>query len=582
MKCRHTILSLAVAVILRLSAAPATAEPPKTKPGPAAPTQPARPAPVPAPAVKPDTPPAGAGAGLMEGLGDHHHPIATQSPEAQKFFDQGLNLVYAFNHDEAVRAFRRAAALDPKAAMPLWGVALALGPNINQARDPARDREACEAAQQAVALVANGPANEQEYVAAVAKRYSVDSQADRRQLDETYRDAMRDLARRHPDDLDAITLYAESIMDLNPWKFWSNDGKPAEGTDVIVALLESVLRRDPSHPGANHYYIHAVEASPHPERALPSARRLEGLAPAAGHLVHMPGHIYMRTGDYAASVQTNLKAVEADRAYFKSFGEHGMYPLMYYAHNLHFVAFGSMYEGRAADSLKWAEELRKSVAEGMPPGALPSDMVMMLEMYMAQPLFAQIRFMKWDEILRAPAPDPRLVVGMALWHAARATAYAMKRDFARAEPEKKDFEAARAKVSATAYFGFNVGHDILNIAGFMLDGRLLEARGDKDFALASWKSAVETQDGLAYNEPPDWFYPVRESLGGAYLRSGRAQEAERTFRADLERNPRNPRSLFGLWKALEAGKKTTDAALVKGEFEVAWKNADVTLRVEDL
>jgi tetratricopeptide (TPR) repeat protein len=343
-----------------------------------------------------------------------------------------------------------------------------------------------------------------------------------------------------------------------------------------------VLRRDPTHPGANHYYIHAVEASPHPERALPSARRLESLVPAAGHLVHMPGHIYMRTGDYAASVETNLKAVEADRSYFRDFGKSGMYPVMYYTHNLHFVAFGSMYEGRAADTLKWTEELRQTVSGMLPPGELPPEMSMMLEMFLAQPLFARIRFQKWDDVLRLPAPDPRLVVGTALWHAGRATAYALRRDFAQAEKEKKDFETARAKVAATAGFGLNMAHDILNIAGFVLDGRLLEARGDKDFALASWKSAVEAQDGLSYDEPPDWFYPVRESLGGVLLRSGRAQEAERAFRADLEHNPRNPRSLFGLWKTLEAEKRTADAALVKEEFEAAWKNADVTLRVEDL
>src|SRR5882724_3145634 len=296
-------------------------------------------------------------AALTPGLGDVHHPVSTSNPEAQRFFDQGLALVYGFNHDEAVRSFKRAAELDPQLAMAFWGVALALGPNINMPVDAEHEQAAYEAVQKAMSLAAKASDAERAYIDALARRYSNDPKADLQKLSVDYKNAMSDVSRRFPDDLDAATLYAESIMDLRPWQFWSRDGKPAEGTAEMVGVLESVLRRDPQHTGANHYYIHAVEASPHPEWALPSAQRLKVLAPAAGHLVHMPAHIDIRAGNYEAAARSNAYAAEADREYFKVTGQVGMYPMMYYSHNLHFLAVAHSMQGRYQDAKRAADQL---------------------------------------------------------------------------------------------------------------------------------------------------------------------------------------------------------------------------------
>ncbi len=298
---------------------------------------------------------------LMSGLGSVHHPVSTTSPEAQKFFDQGLALVYAFNHEEAVRSFKRAAELDPRMAMAYWGTALALGPNINMDVDPQREKAAYDAVQKAISLVATTDTNERAYIEALAKRYSIDPKADLKKLAADYKSAMGELVKNYPDDLDAATLYAESAMDLRPWQLWTREGKPAPGTEEIIAVLESVLRRDPNHPGAIHYYIHAVEASPNPERALAYAPKLGKLMPAAGHLVHMPAHIYARTGDYENAARSNEDAAAADRAYIAASGTQGVYPLMYYSHNLHFLAIACSIEGRFADAMKAAKQLEANV-----------------------------------------------------------------------------------------------------------------------------------------------------------------------------------------------------------------------------
>src|SRR5579864_3523605 len=282
---------------------------------------------------------------LMSGLGDLHHPVTTNNPQAQQFFDQGLRLIYAFNHDEAARSFHHAAELDPKLAMAWWGLAEAVGPNYNDPASDERFAQAHEAIQKAAELASGASASEQAYIAAMAKRFPADPKTDRRLAAESYHDAMRDVAKQFPDDLDAATLFAESGMDLHPWGLWHLDGTPEQGTDEVVATLESVLRRDPNHMGAVHYYIHAVEASPNPERALAAANRLASLAPAAGHLVHMPGHVYIRTGDYDAAVKTNEQAAAADRAYITASGAQGIYPMMYYSHNLHFIAMCASTEG---------------------------------------------------------------------------------------------------------------------------------------------------------------------------------------------------------------------------------------------
>jgi tetratricopeptide (TPR) repeat protein len=512
---------------------------------------------------------------LTPGLDHHHHPIVTSNPEAQRFFDQGLTLVYGFNHEEAVRYFRRAAELDPHSPMPLWGIALAVGPNYNTDVDPDREKTAYESVQKALSLAANASENERSYVEALAKRYSSDPKADLKKLAVDYKNAMGELASRYPDDLDAATLYAESMMDLHPWQLWTKDGKPAEDTEEIISVLESVLQRDPEHVGANHYYIHALEASPYPERALPSARRLETLVPAAGHLVHMPSHIYMRTGNYDAAAKSNEAAVKADQYYLEATKtQDSPYGLMYYSHNLHSLAAALMMEGRYMDAKKAADDLADNVepyVQDMP----------MLEWFMPMPTFVLVRFHRWDEVVKSLEPNRKLTLTNALWHAAQGQARAAMGDVKRAELERATLASALARVPADAPFGFNSARTILTLAAAVLDARIASAKGDPKAAIDNWKKAVEIQKGLNYDEPPDWYYPVRESLGAALFLDGQYEEAENVFRADLARNPRNGRSLFGLLESLKAQNKKVSAEWVRQAFQAAWKNADVELRIED-
>src|SRR5436190_204492 len=488
---------------------------------------------------------------LLPGLGRHHHPIATSSVEAQKFFDEGLTLIYAFNHDEAIRSFERASALDPAAAMPYWGIAVALGPNINMDVDPAGEKKAYEAAQKALTMRERAPESERAYIDALGKRYSIDPKADLKKLAVEYKDAMGELARRYPDDLDAATLYAESMMDLRPWQLWTADGKPAEGTAEIVAVLESVLKRDPQHVGANHYYIHTVEASPNPERALPSAGRLAGRVPQAGHLVHMPAHIYIQTGDYEAAAKANEQAAEVDRNYIKKTGATGVYPLMYYSHNLHFLVAARAAQGRFEEARKAAAQLVANVSSAV------KDMPM-LEGFLPTPLFVLLRFHRWGEILKLPAPDAKLAASTAVWHYARGCAFAATGDARNAASEQAALAGIRKQTPADAMFGpLNTAESIFKVADAVLSARIAAAGGDAAGAIEHWKRAVSAQDALAYDEPPAWYYPVRESLGAALLANGRGAEAEAVFREDLKRNARNGRSLFGLMESLKAQKKTT-------------------------
>jgi hypothetical protein len=516
---------------------------------------------------------------LISGLGHHHHVISTKSAEAQRFFDQGLTLVFAFNHEEAARAFQRAAELDPQSAMSYWGIALAFGPCINLDVDPPHEKAAYEAVQKALSLTPGATESERAYIQALASRYSADPKADLRKLDAEYARAMRELSRRYPDDLDAATLYAESLMDLRPWKLWSLDGHPAEDTDEIVEVLESVLRRDPDHIGSNHYYIHTLEASTHPERALPSAKRLETLAPRAGHLIHMPAHIYFRVGDYAGAARSNALAAEIDRVYLHQSGTIGsMYDILYYAHDLHFLAAAYSMEGKFAFAKQAADELAAHI------GPMVLHDIAMAEPYMPTPMFILLRFHRWDEVLKLLPPDPHLAMTTALWHFARGSAAAAKGQIEIAENERKTLEAARRETPAETEFSMysNKAQTFLGLAVNILDARIATAHADREHAIEYWKKAVEIQDSLYYGEPPEWFYPVRESLGGALLQSSHPAQAEAVFRADLERYPRNPRSLFGLWKSLQAQKKTSDAEWVRREFEAAWKSADVPLELDDL
>jgi tetratricopeptide (TPR) repeat protein len=510
---------------------------------------------------------------IVPGIGGIHHPVSTTNPAAQKFFDQGLAFVFAFNHDEAIRSFKRAAELDPRLAMAHWGIALALGPNINLDVDPAREKAAYDAVQKAIALWANAPENERAYIAALAKRYSVDPKADLRKLDSDYKHAMGELVKAYPDDLDLATLYAESAMDLRPWKLWTADGKPAPGTEEIVAILESVLRRNPNHPGAIHYYIHAVEASPNPERALAYAPKLASLMPAAGHLVHMPAHIYARTGDYENAALSNVHAAAADEAYIKAGGLRGIYPLMYYSHNLHFLAIAYSMEGRFADAMRATKQLEANVSPHL------KDMPM-LEGFMTVTPLMLVRFSHWDEIEKLPQPDVSLKGVTAVWHFARGMAFARKGDAAKASAEREALLVSVKEIPADASFGLNPAHTVLSVADEVLRAQIAAAKHDDKTAIALLRQASATEDSLAYDEPPTWFLPVREMLGGALMKSSNYAEAEQVFRADLERNKRNGRSLFGLMESLKAQKKDYAAEMVRREFETAWATADTKLSSE--
>ena len=515
---------------------------------------------------------------LLPGTGTHGHPIATSSPEAQKFFDQGLAMAYGFNHEEAYRSFAKAAELDPKAAMAHWGMAIVLGANYN---DPApvdeRLRKARAEVDKALALSAGGPENERAYVEALAIRYVADpSTADKAKIANDYAAAMKALSARYPDDLDAATLYAESLMNLTPWKLWTADGQPGANTVEIVAVLESVLKRNPDHPGANHFYIHAVEASKSPERALPSAKRLETLVPGAGHLVHMPAHIYVRTGDYVAAEKANTIAAEVDRAYIRETGAQGMYAVMYYNHNVHFESYAATMAGRHAAAKQSGDRLYDEV---LPVVAMDP----MLQGFLLQPAFVAVRFRRWDDIRKLPDPGAKLPIARAGWIWARGMAAAGSGKVKEAETERAAFASARAKIPENSLAGpQNSAEAVFTVAANELDARIAEAKGDSAAAIASWRKAVAAQDALAYDEPPGWYYPTRESLGAALLRAGQAAEAEAVFRADLERHPRNGRSLYGLSKSLEAQKKTADAAFARALYEKAWKDADRPVRLEDL
>ncbi len=513
---------------------------------------------------------------LMTGVGNAHHPVSTSNPEAQKFFDQGLRLIYDFNHDEAARSFQRATELDAKLAIAYWGIAEAVGPNYNDPASEDRFKQAHEAIQKAVDLSSNASPSEQAYIQAMARRFPADSKADLRKAAEDYHDAMREVSKKYPDDLDAATLFAESGMNLHPWGLWHVDGTPEAGTEEIVATLESVIRRDPNHLGAIHYYIHATEASSNPERALAGANRLAALAPAAGHIVHMPAHVYIRTGDYEAAVKTNEEAAAVDRAYIKASGAQGIYPMMYYSHNLHFIAMCASMNGNYAEAKKNAELLVANVGphvKDMPP----------LEGFMTIPMAVNVRFHKWNEILAIPQPDPAMKITTGFWHFSRGMALAGTGKLSEAEAEYKIVAEAEQNTPPDMVFAMpinNKAKDIMKISEDVLGAKIAMARKDNLQAISLLTAAVTIQDTLKYGEPPDWFFPVRESLGGALLINGDAAGAEKVFRADLDRNPRNPRSLFGLQQTLKAQDRNYDAGFVESQFHDSWKGGEV--RVEDL
>lgn len=512
---------------------------------------------------------------LLEGLGDHSHPIRTDVPLAQKFFDQGLALIYGFNHDEAARLFARAAELDAKSPMPHWGIALALGPNYNMPPMPEREAMAWRAIEKAVELAPAAPAKERAYVEALVKRYSKDPNEDRKGLAVKYRDAMREVMRRYPDDLDAATLYAEACMNLRPWQLYSHDGTPAEGTLEIVEVLERVMRRDPGHPGANHYYIHAVEASRTPERALPSAMRLGNIMPGAGHMVHMPSHIFLRVGDYEQSAVVNVTASEVDRKYIERSGAKGVYPLMYYSHNLHFVSYARMSQGRYDEALDYARRLRRNVAGEI-------DNMGMLAPYGSFEWIVLTRFGKWTEMLAEPEPKDQNNYLRAMYRYARGLAFSATGKVSEAEAERERMGALCERIPENEMLMVNTARAVLDVALAELDARIARAKGSTETELAHWRKAVELQDKLNYMEPPDWHFSSREGLGAALIRQGKAAEAEQVFRRDLELHPRNGRALFGLMESLKAQNKAESVDWVKREHAEAWKQSVVDLRIEKM
>jgi tetratricopeptide (TPR) repeat protein len=512
---------------------------------------------------------------LDDGLGNVDHPVTTKNAEAQKFFNQGLAYLYGFNHAEGIASFKHAAELDPDMAMAFWGISLGLGSNYNVTADANQLTEAYANLQKAIALAPKASEAERAYIAALTKRYAADPKTDRAKLANDYKAAMSELVKQYPDDLDAATLYAESMMNLRPWQLWSLDGKPAEGTLEIIAVLEGVLKRNPKHTGANHYYIHAIEASPNPERGLAAANRLLGLAPSAGHLVHMPSHIYLRTGDLADARNSNELAIEADRKYLQRSGATGVYPLMYYNHNIHMLAASHAAAGNFAGAVKAARELEVNIGPNvklMPP----------LEMFMPYTLVTLTRFHKWDDIMTYPQPAAELMTTTAFWHTARGIALAERGKTADAEKELAALRATAKKIPAEAALFTTPVSVALKVADELLSGEIALSRGDRKAAIELLRAASLSEAKVNYAEPPDWDLPVREWLGRVLMMDGQFAEAEKAYREEIARRPRNGRALFGLAEALRKQGKTSSADLVQQEFERAWAGADTKLEAAKL
>jgi tetratricopeptide (TPR) repeat protein len=531
--------------------------------------------PIKSPAVAAPKPPPSPVAALAEGakrfddLGRYHMKV-TATPEAQAWFDQGLRLNYGFNHDEATRSFAKGAEVDPACAMCFWGAALTMGPNYNVPMLPDRAQAAWGALQRAQALAPKAAPVEQALIGALAVRYKgpepVDPVAMQPQ-NVAYADAMRAVAKKFPDSEDAQVLFAEAMMDTNPWHLWTLDGQPAPGTEEIVATLEAVLAKDPNHPGANHYYIHAVEASPHPEKALAAAERLPGLIPGAGHIVHMPAHIFQRIGRYADASAASEHAVKIDQAYFDAVKPPGYYP-MYLGHNWGFLAFAESMRGRGAASLAAARTVLKVV----PPEMM--DMMPGMDFFFAEPILVMVRFGRWDELLAEPRPAAKYIVLTGLWLHGHGMALAGKGRLKEALADHAELVKLAAAAPPDLQGGNNVARDLLNVGAKILEARIATLQKKKN-ALALWAEAVALEDKLAYSEPADWFYPVRHYQGAALLAAHEAKEAEAVYREDLRRNRGNGWALFGLGQALRAQRK--DAKDVDAEFGKVWEGAEVRL-----
>ncbi len=512
---------------------------------------------------------AGAEVTLFDNLGTWHHQITTKGDLAQKYFDQGLRLVYAFNHEEAIAAFTEASRLDPEAPMPYWGVALSLGPNINAAMDAKAELRAVEAVQKATARLAHATAKERAYVEALAARYSLKKSPTRKAKDEAYAKVMRRLAREYPDDADAAVLLAEALMVLRPWDYWRADGRPQPVTEEIVTTLEAAITQQPDHPGACHYYIHAVEASPEPQRGLPCAKRLPSLMPGAGHLVHMPAHIYMRVGLYREASERNAKAATVDREYLLHHPLEGNYASGYYAHNLHFLNASLVMEGRSAEALQVARDLlsKISVSEIVKE---PS-----LEWYAPTLLLTMARFGQWGELIRQPPPPRELRYTTGLWHYVRGLAFAATTRFGSAEGELSNLRKSVKGFARANTAEAKISRTLLKIAERVLAGEIAARKGDMEAGIRALREALQLEATVPYSEPPFWFQPVRHNLGAVLLLAGRADEAESVYREDLRLNPENGWALHGLVHSLQAQQKDETHARLR--LETAWAQADVTL-----
>ncbi len=506
---------------------------------------------------------------LFDDLGHLHHPITTSSTESQQYFDQGLRLLYAFNHEEAIRAFEEAARLDPSAAMAYWGVALASGPNINAAMDKVAERRAWEAVQKARAHRAHASPAEQAYIDAIGKRYNVNAHA-QPVLDKAYADAMRVVWRQFPSDPDAGVLFAEALMDLRPWDLWTAAGRPKPGTEELVSTLELVLARFPDHPGACHYYIHSVEASPDPGRALACAERLPGLMPGAGHLVHMPAYIYMRLGRYHDAAEQNQHAVEVDRNYLAGRKLRGDYADGYYTHNLHFLWASLAMEGRKTEALKVARQLTGTITED------EARKDKWKEWYLPTPLWSMIRFGQWDELLREPPPPKSLRLQQGIWRLGRGMALSASGRLPGAEGEHVVLTGIAKRFGPDRTPEEKTERALLKIAERLLAGELAMHRHKYDEAITSLADAVKLEEELPYNEPPFWPIPIRHYLGAALLKAGKPGKAEAAYRADLAKNPRNGWALFGLMQSLRAQRKSREANDLEKQWHQAWEHADVT------
>lgn len=513
---------------------------------------------------------------LFDGFGDLHRDVGTRVPEAQRYFDQGLRMAYGFNHEAAGRAFAQAARLDPQCAMCVWGQALVLGPNINLPMDPSLAKDATALASRAAALAASARPADRALIQALQARYVDPAPDDRSALDRAYADALARVVEQFPEDDDAATLYAEALMDLSPWAYWAADGTPAEHTPRLVGELERVLARNPRHIGAMHYYIHATEASPTPERALPYADALAALAPGSGHLVHMPAHTYIRVGRYHDATLTNFAATTADKDFLAVCrGSNGVYPLGYVPHNWHFATMTTGLTGSRTLALQAAGQ----TAQRADRAAMGDAPMQFMQQFVVAPWFTQVRFGDWDAILADASPPPALPYPTAIRHFARGLAHARKGALEQASREAQALHAialdpAMAQVS---FFDINNAAAVLRVADALLRGELLRAQGRQDAAIAALREAAIAEDALAYNEPADWPLPVRPYLGAALLEAGDAGAAAEVFAQDLQTYPHNGWSLFGLAQAQRKLGQADAARETTRRQAVAWQWADAPL-----